>query len=190
MLDRAAALVEAVQVTLAPLDLPASSGHPKQRALVGPRHRPDAEDRGTVAGQVPDLEVGVGKGLPKALHHQTVTLRATRRAWQGVAINELWRRDRVDHVEVASVEGLLPERAYAPFEVYARCARERRPMYGGGMGELGVAAGRSSRSPRCSTSTRPTTWTPSAYNEDDPPSGLPASPLAARPAATGFRWTA
>jgi hypothetical protein len=31
---------------------------------------------------------------------------------------------------------------------------------------------------------------PSAYNEDDPPGGLPASPLAPRPAATGFRWTA
>jgi len=26
----------------------------------------------------------------------------------------------------------------ALFEVYARCARERRPMYGGGIGELGV----------------------------------------------------
>ena len=29
---------------------------------------------------------------------------------------------------------------------------------------------------------------PSAYNEDDPPGGLPASPLAPRPEATGFRW--
>ncbi|MGH2848853.1 MAG: hypothetical protein ACRDL0_23115, partial [Thermoleophilaceae bacterium] len=31
---------------------------------------------------------------------------------------------------------------------------------------------------------------PSAYNEDDPPGGLPASPLAPRPEATGFRWAA
>src|SRR5215207_3802403 len=31
---------------------------------------------------------------------------------------------------------------------------------------------------------------PSAYNEDDPPDGLPASPLAPRPEATGFRWAA
>jgi hypothetical protein len=30
---------------------------------------------------------------------------------------------------------------------------------------------------------------PSAYN-DDPPGGLPASPLAPRPAPTGFRWVA
>ncbi len=29
----------------------------------------------------------------------------------------------------------------ALFDVYARCARERRPMYGGGMGELGVGRG-------------------------------------------------
>jgi len=76
MLDRAAAVVEAVQVTLAPIDLPARRGDPEQRALVGPRHGPDAEDRGTVVGQVPDLEVGVGKRLPEALHHQAVTLRA------------------------------------------------------------------------------------------------------------------
>jgi hypothetical protein len=31
---------------------------------------------------------------------------------------------------------------------------------------------------------------PSAYNEADPPGGLPASPLPPRPEATGFRWAA
>ena len=51
-------------------------------------------------------------------------------------------------------------------EVYARCAREERPMYGGGMGELGWAEGRSSCSSRCFTPTRPTTWRPAPYNED------------------------
>jgi hypothetical protein len=30
---------------------------------------------------------------------------------------------------------------------------------------------------------------PSAYNEDDPTGELPASPLAPRPDAVGFRWT-
>jgi hypothetical protein len=29
---------------------------------------------------------------------------------------------------------------------------------------------------------------PSAYNLDDPPGGLPTSPLPPRPEATGFRW--
>jgi hypothetical protein len=31
---------------------------------------------------------------------------------------------------------------------------------------------------------------PSAYNEDDPLGGLPASPLPPRPEASGFRWAA
>jgi hypothetical protein len=31
---------------------------------------------------------------------------------------------------------------------------------------------------------------PSAYNEDDPPGGLPASPLAPRPETAGFPWAA
>lgn len=44
------------------------------------------------------------------------------------------------------------------FDVYARCARERRPMYGGGMGELGVGRGQIELSPLCSTPMRPTTW--------------------------------
>jgi hypothetical protein len=30
---------------------------------------------------------------------------------------------------------------------------------------------------------------PSAYNEDEPTGELPASPLAPRPDAVGFRWT-
>jgi hypothetical protein len=76
----------------------------------------------------------------------------------------------------------------ALFEVYARCARERRPMYGGGMGELGVGRGRSSCSPRCSTPTRPTTWRRAPTTRTTRPGGLPASPLAPRPDATGFRW--
>jgi hypothetical protein len=31
---------------------------------------------------------------------------------------------------------------------------------------------------------------PSAYNEEDPPGDLAASPLTPRPEPTGFRWTA
>ena len=43
------------------------------------------------------------------------------------------------------------------FEVYARCAREGRPMYGGGMGSWVSAAGRSSCWPPSFTLTPPTT---------------------------------
>jgi hypothetical protein len=74
------------------------------------------------------------------------------------------------------------------FDVYARCARERRPMYGGGMGELGVGRGQIELLAALFHADAPNDVAPSAYNEDDPPSGLPTSPLAPRPEATGFRW--
>jgi hypothetical protein len=76
----------------------------------------------------------------------------------------------------------------ALFEVYARCARERRPMYGGGMGELGVGRGQIELLASLFHADAPNDVAPSAYNEDDPPGALPPSPLAPRPGATGFRW--
>jgi L-alanine-DL-glutamate epimerase-like enolase superfamily enzyme len=76
------------------------------------------------------------------------------------------------------------------FEVYARCAREERPMYGGGMGELGVGRGQIELLAALFHSDAPNDVAPSAYNQDDPAGELPGSPLPPRPAATGFRWTA
>jgi hypothetical protein len=76
------------------------------------------------------------------------------------------------------------------FEVYARCARERRPMYGGGMGELGVGRGQIELLAALFHADAPNDVAPSAYNQDDPTDDLPLSPLAPRPAATGFRWDA
>jgi L-alanine-DL-glutamate epimerase-like enolase superfamily enzyme len=73
-------------------------------------------------------------------------------------------------------------------DVYARCAREGRPMYGGGMGELGVGRGQIELLASLFHADAPNDVAPSAYNEDDPASELPASPLAPRPAAIGFRW--
>ena len=74
------------------------------------------------------------------------------------------------------------------FEVYARCAREGRPMYGGGMGELGVARGQIELLAALFHADAPNDVAPSAYNEDDPPGNLPPSPLEPRPDSTGFRW--
>jgi L-alanine-DL-glutamate epimerase-like enolase superfamily enzyme len=74
------------------------------------------------------------------------------------------------------------------FDVYARCARERRPMYGGGMGELGVGRGQIELLASLFHADAPNDVAPTAYNQDDPPDGLPVSPLAPRPEATGFRW--
>lgn len=78
----------------------------------------------------------------------------------------------------------------ALLEVYARCARERRPMYGGGMGELGVGRGQIELLAALFHPDAPNDVAPSAYNEDDPPDDLPTSPLAPRPDAVGFRWAA
>jgi hypothetical protein len=78
----------------------------------------------------------------------------------------------------------------ALFDVYARCARERRPMYGGGMGELGVGRGQIELLAALFHADAPNDVAPSAYNEDNPTGQLPASPLAPRPETTGFRWMA
>jgi hypothetical protein len=78
----------------------------------------------------------------------------------------------------------------ALFEVYTRCVLERRRMYGGGMGELGVGRGQIQLLAALFHADAPNDVAPSAYNEDDPPGALPASPLLPRPAATGFRWAA
>ena len=75
-------------------------------------------------------------------------------------------------------------------EVYARCARERRPMYGGGMGELGVGRGQVELLAALFHADAPNDVAPSAYNQDDPTDELAASPLAPRPAEVGFRWAA
>jgi hypothetical protein len=74
------------------------------------------------------------------------------------------------------------------FDVYARCAREQRPMYGGGMGELGVGRGQIELLAALFHADAPNDVAPSAYNEDDPAGELPVSPLEPRPEATGFRW--
>jgi L-alanine-DL-glutamate epimerase-like enolase superfamily enzyme len=92
---------------------------------------------------------------------------------------------RVVNVKPSRIGSLRPL-----FELYARCARERRPMYGGGMGELGVGRGQIQLLAALFHADAPNDVAPSGYNEDDPPGGLPASPLAPRPEATGFRWAA
>jgi hypothetical protein len=92
---------------------------------------------------------------------------------------------RVVNVKPSRIGSLRPL-----FEVYARCAQEGRPMYGGGMGELGVGRGQIELLAALFHADAPNDVAPSAYNEDDPPGGLPASPLAPRPEATGFRWAA
>jgi hypothetical protein len=91
----------------------------------------------------------------------------------------------------ARVVNVKPSRignVHALFDVYARCQREQRPMYGGGMGELGVGRGQIELLAALFHADAPNDVAPSVYHPDEPEGALPPSPLAPRPAATGFRW--
>jgi hypothetical protein len=80
------------------------------------------------------------------------------------------------------------QRARAAGGLRAAAGARERPMYGGGMGELGVGRGQIELLAASSIPTPPTTSRPSAYNHDDPAGELPAarwnpSPAPERPFA-------
>ncbi len=60
-------------------------------------------------------------------------------------------------------------------------------MYGGGMGELGVARGQIQLLASLFSPDGPNDIAPSGFNALDPALDLETSPLSARPAPTGFR---
>jgi L-alanine-DL-glutamate epimerase-like enolase superfamily enzyme len=76
----------------------------------------------------------------------------------------------------------------ALLEVYEHCERTGVRMYGGGMGELGVARGQIELLAAVFHPDAPNDVAPSAYNLSDLPAGLPVSPLAPPAGVTGFRW--
>jgi L-alanine-DL-glutamate epimerase-like enolase superfamily enzyme len=115
-------------------------------------------------------------------HVERVSYDAPIRSAEDIGATPL--RARVVNVKPSRIGSLR-----ALFEVYARCARERRPMYGGGMGELGVGRGQIELLAALFHADTPNDVAPSSYNEDDPTAELPPSPLAPRPDAVGFRWT-
>lgn len=71
---------------------------------------------------------------------------------------------------------------------YDYCAEHGIRAYGGGQFELGVGRGQAQYLASLFHPDTPNDLAPGGYNEPDPPDGLPPSPLASRPAATGFRW--
>ena len=77
----------------------------------------------------------------------------------------------------------------------ARCSTSTRTarrngvrMYGGGMGELGIARGQIELLASLFHPDGPNDVAPSAYNLPDLPAGLPESPLMPPARITGFRW--
>jgi hypothetical protein len=76
------------------------------------------------------------------------------------------------------------------FDAYDYCAENGIAIYGGGQWELGPGRGQIQHLASLFHPTTPNDVAPAAYNIHrlDPPPGLPTSPLAPRPSATGFRW--
>jgi L-alanine-DL-glutamate epimerase-like enolase superfamily enzyme len=70
--------------------------------------------------------------------------------------------------------------------LYAHCESADIRMYNGGMGELGVGRGQAQLLASLFHPDAPNDIAPSDYNLDDPPAGLPSSPLDPRP-DRGFR---
>ena len=73
------------------------------------------------------------------------------------------------------------------FAIYAACEARGLAMYGGGMGELGIARGQIQLLASFFHPDGPNDVAPPGFNALDPAPGLPASPLPPRPAPTGFR---
>jgi hypothetical protein len=77
----------------------------------------------------------------------------------------------------------------ALFDVYAYCDRNGIAMYGGGMGELGIARGQIELLAALFHPDGPNDVAPSDYNRPELPAGLPASPLTPPRGVAGFRWS-
>jgi L-alanine-DL-glutamate epimerase-like enolase superfamily enzyme len=75
-------------------------------------------------------------------------------------------------------------------DAFDYCAEHGIGCYGGGQFELGVGRGQIQYLASLFHPDAPNDVAPSGYNLPDPPPGLPQSPLAPRPSATGFRWDA
>jgi L-alanine-DL-glutamate epimerase-like enolase superfamily enzyme len=71
---------------------------------------------------------------------------------------------------------------------YDYCAEHGIGAYGGGQFELGPGRGQAQYLAALFHPDTPNDLAPTGYNQNDPPEGLPVSPLPATPSATGFRW--
>jgi L-alanine-DL-glutamate epimerase-like enolase superfamily enzyme len=71
---------------------------------------------------------------------------------------------------------------------YDYCAEHGIAAYGGGQFELGPGRGQAQYLASLFHPDTPNDLAPVGYNQNDPPAGLPDSPLAPAPDAIGFRW--
>jgi L-alanine-DL-glutamate epimerase-like enolase superfamily enzyme len=73
-------------------------------------------------------------------------------------------------------------------DTYDYCAAHGIGAYGGGQFELGPGRGQAQYLASLFHPDTPNDLAPAGYNQDDPPPGLPSSPLHPVPHAVGFRW--
>lgn len=73
-------------------------------------------------------------------------------------------------------------------DTYDYCAERGIGAYGGGQFELGPGRGQAQYLASLFHHDTPNDLAPVGFNENEPPSGLPSSPLPASPARVGFRW--
>lgn len=157
---------------------------------------------GTVVDQAPDplLYRRVAEAFPHAwLEDPDIVTRETAAAleaaheritWDapihGIAdIEALPFPPRMVNIKPSRLGGLPPL-----FAAYDYCAEHGIGAYGGGQFELGPGRGQAQYLASLFHPDTPNDLAPSAYNVDDPPPGLPSSPLPPAPDAVGFRWSA
>jgi hypothetical protein len=83
---------------------------------------------------------------------------------------------------IGSVQGLM--------DTYDWLAERDIGAYGGGQFELGPGRGQIQLLASIFHPHTPNDVSPSGFHVDDPPAGLPTSPVPPRPSATGMRWSA
>jgi hypothetical protein len=157
--------------------------------------------RGTVVDQAPDpvLYRRVAEAFPHAwLEDPDVVTPETAEALADEHDRITW--DAPIH-SIADIEALpFPPRMVnlkpsrigglpALCAAYDYCAERGIGAYGGGQFELGPGRGQAQYLASLFHPNTPNDLAPSAYNVEDPPPGLPSSPLPPAPDAVGFRWT-
>ncbi len=75
-------------------------------------------------------------------------------------------------------------------DAYDYCAEHGIGNYGGGQFELGVGRGQNQYLASLFHADAPNDVAPTGFNLNDPPAGLPSSPLEPVPSSVGFRWGA
>jgi L-alanine-DL-glutamate epimerase-like enolase superfamily enzyme len=156
--------------------------------------------RGTIVDQQPDpvLYRRVAEAFPEAwLEDPDVVTPGTAAAlsddhdritWDapihGIAdIEALPFPPRMVNIKPSRIGGLPPLCA-----AYDYCAEHGIGAYGGGQFELGPGRGQAQYLASLFHPDTPNDLAPAAYNVDNPPDGLPESPLSPSPSRVGFRW--